>query len=48
MDRIIAWIREHKKIVAAIGAAVAAGATALGYACPEPLQRAWAAIMGVL
>ncbi|ADK84936.1 hypothetical protein Deba_1568 [Desulfarculus baarsii DSM 2075] len=42
------WIKKHKKIIAAIGAGLAAGAAALGYACPEPLADLWAWLLGVL
>ncbi|ADK84303.1 hypothetical protein Deba_0933 [Desulfarculus baarsii DSM 2075] len=42
---MLAWIKQHKKIVAAIVAGLAAGAGALGYACPEPLARLWALML---
>ena len=42
------WLKKHKKIVAAIVTGLAAGAAALGYACPEPLERLWVMIMEVL
>jgi len=42
------WIKTNKKMVTAVGAAVAAGATALGYACPQPLADLWAWLLGVL
>lgn len=45
---MLVWIKKHKKIIAAIGAAVAAGAGALGYAMPEQVQRVWTALMGVM
>lgn len=38
---MLEWIKSHKRLVGATGAAVAAGAGYLGYAMPPWVKAAW-------